>query len=75
MKLKYVTVYWQGIGLRLFPEIAEQFGLWSGARIRDEGQYWDVLRANAECGIAECTLRIAMAQDFDSEVQEPNPAA
>ncbi len=70
VKSKYVTVYYQDMGLTLFPEIAAQFGLVSSARIRSDQEYWAVLRANAECGKAECELRIAMAQEFDSEVAE-----
>jgi hypothetical protein len=67
MQRRYITVYYKDNALFLFPEIAEQFNLYNGARLRNQDQFYAVLGANAECGIAQCELQLAMDKDFDSQ--------
>ena len=49
-----ITVWYDGKALLVFKSVAEMLNLKDGQQLRTEKEFWEVLRQNAEVGIASC---------------------
>jgi hypothetical protein len=56
-----ITVWYNGSGLLVSKEVANLRNLKHGHRIKTEAEFWQILGANATCGIS----RINLIKDID----------
>lgn len=53
--MESVAIYFQGNGLMIFKQVAKQFNIQNGYRIKTEAEFWEILGANASYGLAAIT--------------------
>lgn len=54
--------------MAIYKDVAREKGLKSGDRLKSDSQFWDVLRANAQYGIASCEIKLGKIS-FPSELE------
>ena len=52
-----LTVWYDGNAMSVYPVVAQRFGLKSGYQIKIEAEFWRILRANCEYGLAELRVK------------------
>lgn len=55
---KFVTVYYDGSGLSLFPDVARALAHHHGKNLT-KAEFWEALGANARAGIRKCQEKSA----------------
>lgn len=56
-----ITIWHNQSAMTVYREVADALGIKHGHRIRSLAEFWEILEANCEYGIASCEVELGKA--------------
>ena len=59
---KYIIVYYDGQGLTIYQDVADELRLHNGYIIKTEEEFWHILKENSIAGLIKCEIALALEE-------------